>query len=455
MIIKLLPTIIAYLLPIIVATYNIKKKNNKIHLGLLIYFFFLSGFRWQVGDDFVGYLQLIKLQDTFSILSIEPIEKLFMFISNYTGYYQLFFIFNSLLTVISLYIVTKQYKEIKEGLILVFLLLFAPVSFSIVRAVTALTFALIGNKYLMDKKYIKFTSIVLISSMIHISMLSLLVLPLIIELLHLMHRSSTKANIVLTTLLSLLFPYLVTLAYIIFSGTPLHKFSTYLEELVLLIQGRFLLISILLIILVGISYLFYKQIQKTEEKDNKLYNFSLLSGFISLILVTVLLVLFKNYEFPRVMLNFGFYAIFGLAYAVYKPLKKSNLIALLLLVVFLPFPIITLKIFPYNISHEVDWISRENIRVKLDLVSRIDYKNSTNYLSSTNGIVKTSSKIEMGQTFCEVYYDDLELQWCLISFNHDFGYEDLKYKLDHRYEQYQKYNGIYIEEIDIDEKLII
>lgn len=134
-------------------------RNNK-KVGILLFLFLVGGFsavRYNVGYDYVNYLDIIFGHNTYAIAydRLEPLGKFFIDASRYLGYPQLFFILSSIIIIAGVaFWIYKESEDYKLSiLIFMGLPMFFWASLSIVRQFMAISFGLFFLRAVISGKY--------------------------------------------------------------------------------------------------------------------------------------------------------------------------------------------------------------------------------------------------------------------------------------------------------------
>lgn len=169
MIIYILILILVYVLSLINS-----RKINKLDFIFFLFLAALSGFRYEVGTDFLGYQRYFDLIEA----GLEaPAEPGFIFISKVILYLnlnvQVLFLTFSILTMIFLYKGIKYYSDneyLYKPVLYVLLLLytFFP-SLNVVRQILAAVVLLYASRYIINRSMLKFVFWVLVASLFHSS----------------------------------------------------------------------------------------------------------------------------------------------------------------------------------------------------------------------------------------------------------------------------------------------
>lgn len=140
--------------------------------------FFVSAFRFDVGNDYPPYTQtfVTNLDKTLEQLSTMRMEKGYLLLNRYiqlfTSNFQYIFIITSLLVVLLLSIfLYKHSKNPSFGLLMFYLFGFYFNSMNFLRNVIAALIIIFAYKYIKDKSFIRFIVLVLLASAFHISAL--------------------------------------------------------------------------------------------------------------------------------------------------------------------------------------------------------------------------------------------------------------------------------------------
>jgi hypothetical protein len=155
-------------------------KNVKFIYFLCLVFavFYFSAFRDNLGQDYSGYVYVVN-QNTRVFSMLEPGYTLLVKFINYFDFSAvLFFVIFSLIT--NILVLNVYYRESRNFVISVFIFLVCPVlyfnSFNLVRQFASAAILLYSIKYVINRKFIRFTVLTLFASSIHVS--SIVFLPL-------------------------------------------------------------------------------------------------------------------------------------------------------------------------------------------------------------------------------------------------------------------------------------
>ena len=170
-----------YILLFILALANCFVNTKQSNLFILILFIFFTCLRYNVGFDYEAYLSIMIHNDSFSLQRMEGLERWLLEFCTRTKLYQLFFILNSIVTIICVYFMIEKFSPNKAISLFIFLTcpLMLTQSFSIVRHWTAVSLILYGTTFLADKKLYKFLFCIIFASLCHsIALVGLLYIPL-------------------------------------------------------------------------------------------------------------------------------------------------------------------------------------------------------------------------------------------------------------------------------------
>src|SRR5699024_887868 len=156
-------------------------KLNKVDIFLFIFLIGISGFRYNVGTDFPGYVYYFNLIDKGLEASVEPG---FIFISELIlkmglNIQAVFLVF-SILTMFFLYkgltyYTNNEYIYKPVLYILMLIYTFFP-SLNVIRQILAAVIILFASRYIINRSFIKFAFWVLIASLFHSSSLIFIIL---------------------------------------------------------------------------------------------------------------------------------------------------------------------------------------------------------------------------------------------------------------------------------------
>ena len=140
--------------------------------------FFVSAFRFDVGNDYRPYTNSFNRLVNLSTgeLSVERMEKAYVFLIRYIQIFindfQMLFIMVTLIVILLVYAILLKYCENPSlGLLGFYLLGFYFNSMNFMRNIIAGLIIVFAYKYIKDKSFLKFITIVLLASTFHISAL--------------------------------------------------------------------------------------------------------------------------------------------------------------------------------------------------------------------------------------------------------------------------------------------
>lgn len=147
-------------------------KNFNIKFLVFLLIFIVAAIRFDVGWDYVSYFDLIEKNHKFysaQIERLEPFNQGIIFLSQFVGFTQLYFITTSFIIYFSFYNTFKKYSADFAISILLFLALpiFFFNSLSIIRQFVAIAIVLYGIPYIISKKIFRFYFILVIAILFH------------------------------------------------------------------------------------------------------------------------------------------------------------------------------------------------------------------------------------------------------------------------------------------------
>ncbi len=158
----------------------IKIKGNVLLMSTVIFLF--SGLRFNIGWDFENYYDLLKYPYGHNFMRIEYLPRKLISFSHDLQFLQLFFIVTSFFVMYFVYkgVILRSILPKLSILAFVCLPLFFFQSLTIIRQILAVSIVFYGTLYfLQEKKYIYFFSLIIFSSLIHISSIfALLFIPI-------------------------------------------------------------------------------------------------------------------------------------------------------------------------------------------------------------------------------------------------------------------------------------
>lgn len=167
------PIVLALFLPLL----N-ERTGGYIEKGFAIYIWFVSAFRYMIGDDYASYISYYRNTDIDDGLIgfKEPIFNLIIWIGNSLGFdYQFLFIFYSSVTILFIYLGLKYYCKNSRSRLL-FLMLYTSFfaggyywGLNVIRQAAAITILFWGTKYLLKDDKVKFLFVYLIAICMHYS----------------------------------------------------------------------------------------------------------------------------------------------------------------------------------------------------------------------------------------------------------------------------------------------
>lgn len=160
-----------------------KKQKKHILFFLILIFTLFRGFRWETGTDWEQYYQVfqdIDLQNFYYYEragTAEKMELLYAFINAFIkalgGNYTVFLLLTNLFCLISYYNICINFSKYP---IIAFASILCSINFFPVRQDIAIAILLFSYKYIVERKLLKFTLIILLAQLIHNS--SILFFPL-------------------------------------------------------------------------------------------------------------------------------------------------------------------------------------------------------------------------------------------------------------------------------------
>ena len=157
---------------IVLALFFIPSRFKYVSLSYFVLLLLFSVFRYDVGWDYLPYWEEISdLNLDLSDTRYEPLSKVVIFCSVLLKFIPLVFIFYSSLT---LYLVYKSIRRFSlnykiSWLIYISMPLFFMASLSTIRQSLSLAILLFSFRYIIEKKYIVFLFLVLLSGLFHFS----------------------------------------------------------------------------------------------------------------------------------------------------------------------------------------------------------------------------------------------------------------------------------------------
>ena len=180
---------LVYILLIIAVFLITPVKKIKITEGLkingltaiFIIIFLFSALRFDVGYDYSNYYWLIESNIKYfddQINRIEFLPRQLIYLSNFIGFYQFFFIVTSFLITYFFYKTIKKHSLDKTLSVLIFVCfpLFFFMSLSVVRQYVAISLVFFGYKFIKDRKFWKYLFLILFATLIHKS--AIIALPI-------------------------------------------------------------------------------------------------------------------------------------------------------------------------------------------------------------------------------------------------------------------------------------
>ncbi len=168
----------------------LKKKDNKLlsYWLLLFIFIVLAGLRYRVGSDTIVYMGAFKvvppIDEIFSVglksFVYRPIWMIYFSFFKYLGSFYLLQLSNAIILNCTIFSYARKNVDCKFTFILFYYILFyIGLNFEVMREALAVSVAIWGYKYWIEKKWIKYYFLAFISFNIHDSAIILFILPFI------------------------------------------------------------------------------------------------------------------------------------------------------------------------------------------------------------------------------------------------------------------------------------
>lgn len=247
--------------------------NSRLrYLVGVIFLLFVTVFRFDVGFDYSGYYyNMYPFFDEESYQRLEPAGQLFMVISDFYRYPQIFFIFYGVITIVCFSIAFKKLSKNQFISFLFYIACYYLPGLSTVRQEAAVSIVLLGYVFIHERKFIYYLSVCLIASLFHTTAIVCILFYPFFRI-----KSITKSILItFIIILCLVLALDVALSFPVFSA-----YYHYMEDSDTFKGGSIMRYFYLLItfIVLGISY---------KKKDLSSFRFSLLAlvgCFLTLIL---------------------------------------------------------------------------------------------------------------------------------------------------------------------------
>lgn len=230
----------------------------------------ISGIRYEVGTDFSFYYTYINVVKSIDIKNNEyGMWLLGSFINSFTNNGQVFILITSLIIIFFLFKTIEKNSTYPEiSILLLFGLGFYFTSLNILRQYIALSIVFYSLKYLFDKKYWRYSFLILLATMFHYSAIIAFGLIIVTKI-----QKQSIVNRILTILAFVCFLafYNKILLFLIPS-----QYSGY-EDSEFLNKGANFIFFILYLVITIILHIFRKQLVQLNEK-NEYYLFLILIG---------------------------------------------------------------------------------------------------------------------------------------------------------------------------------
>lgn len=163
--------------------FHVNKKMLTFNFFMCISFlfpFFVAGLRYDVGTDYMGYLEKYiphVMYGQYSYITLEPLFEILIKFSNLLGSYQWLFVFTHFLI---LYFVYKHIKKVSPNVVLSVSLIvltgFFNTSLNIMRQSIAIAIFLYAITFIHERKLLKYAIAITIASLFHTSALIFFIL---------------------------------------------------------------------------------------------------------------------------------------------------------------------------------------------------------------------------------------------------------------------------------------
>lgn len=253
-----------------------KQTKNKILYILILVLTLFRGLRWEVGTDWDQYLDVFNSVDLSNFSTYirkgtgEKMELIYSFLNaivksfggNYTG----FLIITNFFCLFSYYKISIKYSKYP---IIAFTSILCSMNFFPVRQDLAIAVLLYGYKYILDRKFVKFSIVVLIAQMIHNSSFVFILLYFIYDM-----KISTKKMLILfiscSILNKIIGPLLIKITPFIFvlSSSLGHKLIAYtsINEIEAEAEGHSLFGALFIYLIMILSSVYVHKIKDKKEK---------------------------------------------------------------------------------------------------------------------------------------------------------------------------------------------
>ena len=187
--------LVIFLLLFLSFRYDINGKTlgrDRSYIALLLLFILISGLRYRIGIDTVGYIKSYyhSTPSVFRFFSIgytigdKPLWKLLNSICYTIGakFYVVQLITATFGNVLIFKYIKKHSDYIFTCLFFYFIYLYPAYNFETMKALFAIVLCLFGNDYFLEKKWIKGYSLYIIAALFHTSTIALFIVPLLLFL---------------------------------------------------------------------------------------------------------------------------------------------------------------------------------------------------------------------------------------------------------------------------------
>lgn len=324
---------------------NKKIKKNKIIFTIFIYTSIFLGFNYLNGIDWWFYQRNYYKDLNFNLSQVKGYEYLYVFLANIFKRLNFSYeVYQYIVLSACLYILYQFInKNSKYSIICICLLFGESILFNylepLFRQILALTFFLIGIRYIGNKKYYLY---LLISIFFHTSAIVLLLIPFIKKIKKFNFKKGCSIFLILLVVQPLLYIIIIFFRNIKFMSHYAKYVGTdYLQP------GnafRILLVIVLMIPLYFLDKNFYKN--KKKYKVKKKYKFHYKMAWIY-IYIKLLLIMYPI--FYRFLFYFDIFYYLNLSYLFYFIKNKINKRIILIILLFLNFFLMNKKLDEYKI----------------------------------------------------------------------------------------------------------
>lgn len=286
-------------------------KNTKLNIiifttiGLLIPIV-ISGLRYYVGTDYGSYVGIYNKYYNYSLLELFESKTEFLFliiikIASIFNNYQATFFIMAILTVLIAYFSILNYKEkLSLGfMFFIYLFMYFTSSFNLVRQALAVVIVLYSYKFIFERNWKKFTIIILIAALFHVSALLFLPFYFVFDKENNNKKKYVRYIYIICTILVVFF--YERMVNILSSIAIFEEYAMYTNELSAANREAILNFIILAVILI-----FRKRLIKYDERNELYIFFYIISTILTLM----------GYITPyakRIATYFGISSIFILA----------------------------------------------------------------------------------------------------------------------------------------------